>query len=106
MQDDVISPELQRAKINLETASAPWTALERFFAQGRLVWVAPTLNLLDVALAASQDEAAKIAAWQQAGELRQPEMAQARIWQADNQQLWTVVVKPWVFIQETDAADS
>lgn len=106
MQNEFIAPELQRAKLNLETALAPWSALERFFAQGRLIWVDEKLDLLDVAFAVSQDEVQTIDDWMQVSGIRQPCVEQAKRWQSNDQPLWAVVVRPWVFIQEDRAGES
>ena len=46
---------LLRAKLNLETARIPWAELQRFFARGVAVWIAPGLDLVDTAVAFSQD---------------------------------------------------
>ena len=48
---------LLRAKLLGETATAPWRELQRFFAQGLVVWVAPGLDLIEVGLAMSGDRA-------------------------------------------------
>ena len=41
---------LERARINQETARLPWRELQRFFAQGRVIAVAPELDLVELAL--------------------------------------------------------
>jgi len=41
--------ELERARIIGETAKIPWLELQRFFAAGKVMWIAADLDLVDVA---------------------------------------------------------
>jgi hypothetical protein len=62
--------QLERTRIIGETAQIPWLELQRFFAAGKVIWIATELDLVDVA------------------------------WVGDDELLWSVVVKPWVLVQE------
>lgn len=91
---------LERARLNQETARIPWRELQRFFAQGRVIAVDPELDLVELALQCALDEAGAIV-----GELEQGRMApvsdeQARAWLEANAEVWAVVVKPWVLVQD------
>lgn len=91
---------LERARLNQETARIPWTELQRFFARGVLIWVRPGADLIDTALAlAADDRAAVETALAQGGVARVTD-EQARAWLASEAELWAIVVKPWVLIQE------
>lgn len=91
---------LLRAKLHGETATAPWRELQRFFAQGAVVAVAPGLDLVEVGLAMSQDRADLFQDWLAAGQVALATDAQAKAWLAADAHLWTLVVKPWILVQE------
>lgn len=91
---------LLRAKLNQETARIPWVELQRFFARGVAVWIAPELDLVDTAAAFSQDRTALVQTEMAAGRIAQVDADQAREWLAQDAILWAVVVSPWVLVQE------
>lgn len=92
--------ELLKAKVNLETAQIPWRELQRFFAAGTAVFVAPALDLTQVACEMARDNAAQIQHWMQAGQVGPVSDEQARQWFESDTLLWAAVVKPWVLVQE------
>jgi hypothetical protein len=94
---------LLHAKLNLETAPITWKELERFFASGAVYFVAANLDMVDVAVQISQDNSAAVKAWLDAGELSAVSDAQALQWLEANATLWSVVVKPWILVQEMAA---
>lgn len=89
-----------RAKLIGETATAPWRELQRFFAQGAVVAVAPGLDLVEVGLAMSRDRAALFQDWLAVGQVALATDGQAKAWLAADTHLWTLVVKPWILVQE------
>ena len=89
-----------RAKLHDETATAPWRELLRFFAQGAVVAVAPGLDLVEVGLAMSRDRAALFQDWLAVGQVALATDGQAKAWLAADTHLWTLVVKPWILVQE------
>jgi hypothetical protein len=100
MEEVEESPELLQAKLNQETAKIPWVDLLRFFAQGRVVFVGPGLDLVEVAALACSDRSAEIETWVKEDRICKVSDEQARRWLERDALLWTVVVKPWVFVQE------
>ncbi|WP_289682506.1 DUF2288 domain-containing protein [Candidatus Venteria ishoeyi] len=91
--------DMQRVKINQETAKIAWLELQRFFANGSLIAVTEELDLVEVALHFSNDNKAPINTWMQAGKLGKVSDQQAQNWLAANTVFWSVVIKPWVLIQ-------
>ncbi len=87
------------AKLNLETAKLPWRELEVFFARGIVINVAAHMSLVEVAATVARDEKNSLAQWIEQGHVGQVSNVQAREWHANESLLWTVVVKPWVFVQ-------
>lgn len=98
--------QIERAKLNGETALMAWTELARFFAQGAVMSVHPSLDLIDVAARMSLDDIASIRLWHETGALGFVSDAQATRWAGENLELWTVVVKPYILVQEPKTAPS
>ncbi len=93
------SSEIFRAKLNLETAQIAWKELQRYFASGVALAVAPDLDLVEVAYQMSQDNSAQIQQWIAARKFGRVSEEQAQGWLATDEILWAVVVSPWVLVQ-------
>lgn len=91
------------AKLLGETASIGWDELQPFFARGALLWVSAQLDLVAVALAVAQDDKASMSAWLTAAQVGKISATQAEDWLQRDPSLWTVVVAPWVLVQERAA---
>lgn len=89
----------EKAKILGETAKISWQELEKFYAQGKLILVDRTLNLVDVGYSISLDDATKIIEWMEEGLLLKQFDHQAKQWHKENTQVWSVVIHPWVLVQ-------
>lgn len=98
-QTDQNTP-LDRAKLNFETAKTPWAELQRVFAMGKVVYVSPELDLVDVAHQCAQDNRNTFEAWMSTGQVFVATDQQARQWFETNAMVWAVVVKPWVLVQD------
>ncbi len=92
--------DILRAKLNLETAQLAWPELERHFARGVVVKIAPGTDLVDAALQFAENNAAAIQAWLEDGRVARAELADAEDWHARQPRFWAVVVAPWVLVQE------
>ncbi|NVM78440.1 hypothetical protein FHW83_004268 [Duganella sp. SG902] len=92
-----------RDKVNRETARLPWTELLKHFAQGNVVWVANSLDLVDVAVRISHDDKANISQWMNAGLLAKVSDQQAQEWLTTHAQLWACVVSPFILVQQEKA---
>ena len=92
-----------RDKVNRETARLPWTELLKHFAQGNVVWVADSLDLVDVAVRVSHDDKASIGQWMEAGLLARVDDQQAQRWLETDAQLWASVVSPFILVQQEKA---
>ncbi|MCL7419370.1 MAG: DUF2288 domain-containing protein [Methylobacter sp.] len=91
--------DLIREKVNLETSQIAWKELQRFFASGTAVYVAPDLDLVEVAYQFSMDNKALVEQWMQNGQLGLVSDQQAIDWLEADVQVWAVVVKPWILVQ-------
>lgn len=89
-----------KEKINLETSQIAWKELLRFFASGSAVFVAPELDLVDVAYQFSIDNKNQVALWMENKQLSPVSDQQAINWLERDAEVWAVVVKPWILVQE------
>jgi len=92
-------PEM-RDRINLETGRLQWPELQRPFASGAVIAVAPELDLVDVAVKFTEDDRDSVHAWISAGKVVRATDDDGRRWNEANQVFWAVVVAPWVLVQE------
>jgi hypothetical protein len=92
--------ELEKEKVNLETAQIAWTDLQRFFAKGEVVWVSDELDLIEVSYQFSIDDKASVQNWLEAQQIALVSDTQALRWFEKNAELWAVVVKPRILVQE------
>lgn len=87
-------------RLNLETGRITWKELGFFFARGRVLQVTGDLDLIEVASALANDKASQVSAWLDAQQVSILPDAVAKIWAADDHNLWAVVVAPWVVVQK------
>ena len=92
--------DIAREKVNLETSKIAWKELQRFFAGGSAVFVASSLDLVDVAYQFSIDNKILVAQWLQNNQVALVSDQQAINWLESDAEVWAVVVKPWVLVQE------
>ena len=97
--DQAQDEALERARLNTETAKIAWRELQRFFAQGNAVAVAPHLDLVEVAYQISCDNKTQVEQWMNERQVGPVSDAQAREWVEANALVWSVVVRPWVLVQ-------
>jgi hypothetical protein len=92
--------DIAREKVNLETSKIAWKELQRFFASGSAVFVASSLDLVDVAYQISIDNKNLVEQWLQDNLVGLVSDQQALKWLESNTEVWAVVVKPWILVQE------
>ena len=89
----------EKAKIHAETARTRWQDIALFYAKGQMIHVSETLDLIDVAHRLSIDDNEQIEQWINADLLQRGFDELAKTWADSEEELWTVVVKPWVLVQ-------
>jgi hypothetical protein len=94
------SGDSAREKVNLETSTIAWKELQRFFAAGTAVFVASSLDLVDVAYQFSIDNKNQVGQWMQDKQVALVSDQQAIDWLESDAEVWAVVVKPWILVQE------
>ena len=93
--------DLTKDKVNQETSKIAWSELQRFFAQGLAVYISPSLDLVEVADAFAKDKTSLVEKWMQQQQVHLVSDQQAAEWIQNDVQVWAVVVKPWLLIQNT-----
>ncbi|MFO7809219.1 DUF2288 domain-containing protein [Guyparkeria sp.] len=101
---EALDDETLYAELVGQTARIEWAELERFFAKGQILKIAPTLDLVDVAMAIIRDRADSVGAWQEAGEIDALDTDTARRWAEGESVLWAVVTPPWILVQQAEGA--
>ena len=96
---DLNDPEVRKAVLNSETAKIPWRELQRYFASGAAISVAPDLDLLAVGAEVMADNKALVEQWISEGRVGPVSDRQAAQWYDADALMWAVVLSPWVFVQ-------
>lgn len=91
------------AKLHSETAKIRWHELQRFFAQGSVMLVNDGVDMIELAAMMAQDDADALQLLIDAGKVSPPTNDQARAWHALDRELWSVVVAPFVLVQENSS---
>jgi hypothetical protein len=95
-----ICGDIAREKVNLETSKIAWKELQRFFASGSAVFVASSLDLVEVAYQFSVDNKNWVEQWLQNKQIALVSDKQTIDWLESDAEVWAVVVKPWLLVQE------
>ena len=95
-----LNEEELRQKINLETGQLSWLELQKYFAKGNVIVVRPQLDLIDVAARFAEDDKDAVAKWIENEDIKRALDEDARQWNERNSDFWTVVVAPWILVQE------
>lgn len=94
------SIEELRCRLNGETGKLGWSELERHFARGVMIRVAPGLDLVEVASAMVRDDKTVVESWLAGGRIARASAEDAVAWNARRPLFWAVVTAPWVLAQE------
>ena len=102
MEDGIMNTDQEnnRNKINRETARIAWKELQRHFASGATLVVSDDLDLVEVALQMSSDNRALFEQWLTVGKINEVSDEQALAWYEADAKMWSVVVSPWVLVQQ------
>ena len=89
-----------RAHLHGETSKLPWSELEKHFARGVVFKVAKGLDILDVAIVIVRDDKDSLKTWIDDKKVIGAEIEDAKKWHESDASLWSVVVAPFVLVQE------
>lgn len=96
---DLKNPELIKQKLNLDTARINWSLLANYQKEGAVIEVESSLDLIEVATEFVLDNQQKVKTWLEDEMIRKVADQQSSLWLDANQELWAVVVAPWVLVQ-------
>ncbi len=86
-------------KLNLETALIKWKELQIFFAQGKLLIVSHSEDLIDVATIIADNETDKLSKLIEAKNVQFATVDWIKEKIKDSTELWAVVISPYVVAQ-------
>ena len=86
--------------LHMETAKMSWLELQPFFAKGSVLVIDRTLDLVQIAVDFSEDNADKLSQHINKNLISPPSNDLARNWYNRDETLWAVVVSPFVLVQE------
>ena len=89
-----------KQKFNLETGRLDWQEIQTHFARGVVIVVNQELDLIDIAVKLSDDNAKMIEELINNGDIVRAHDDHARSWVVKEPSFWAVVVSPWVLVQE------
>ena len=87
-------------KLNLETGQLDWPELQTFFARGIVIVVDREHDLIEIAKLLHADNKSSIESMIENGGLVRANDDHARDWLAREPVFWSVVIAPWVLVQE------
>lgn len=104
MRYGIIGEDLSSDEEKLEkyTGEVDWSYLEKHYAAGSLVYVDPSLDLIEVGKAFSADDTDKVQAWRKSGDILQPSTPHAMYWEESNARFLALVVTPFVLAQPVE----
>jgi hypothetical protein len=87
-------------RLNGETAKIEWHQLQKHYASGSVISVAPGFDLIKVAIAMHRDNTAQIKKWLAEQLVAEVSDRQAQSWYQENALVWALVIPPFVLVQE------
>jgi len=89
-----------RETLESESGTITWQELEKHFARGVLRVVSEDSKLIDIALFIAENNTDEITSALANNNILEPNSSQAKNWQQKNSSFLSVVVAPFVLIQE------
>lgn len=89
-----------RANFHAETSKLPWVDLEKHFARGVVFKVANGVDMIDVAIVMCRDDKDTLEQWIKEKKVSGADIEDAKKWHESSASLWTLVVVPWILVQE------
>ena len=91
-----------REHLHGETSKLPWKDLEKHFARGVVFKVEQGLDILDVAIVIARDDKDSLKLWIDDKKVMAVEVEDAKKWHEASTSLWSVVVAPFILVQELE----
>jgi hypothetical protein len=95
-------PQALRTSLRASLDQAEWSWIARHLERDAVIVVTLKLDLVEVAAKVAEDDTAAIQGWISQGHVRKPTREELEAWgQAPDRKFATLVVQPYVLIQET-----
>ena len=91
-----------RTHLHGETSKLPWSELETHFARGVLFKVEKGIDIIDVAIVMSRDDKDTLKEWIDTQKVIAVETDDAQRWHDASESLWSVVIAPFILVQEIE----
>ena len=88
-------------RLNRETAKIEWHQLQKHYAFGSVISVAPGFDLIKVAIALHRDDTTQVKQWLSEKLVTKVNDTQAQRWYDEKTSVWALVIPPFVLVQET-----
>ena len=88
-------------RLNGETAKIEWHQLQKHYASGSVISVAPGFDLIKVAIALHRDDTAQVKQLLAEKLVTKVNDTQAQRWYDEKASVWALVIPPFVLVQET-----
>ena len=88
-------------RLNGETAKIEWHQLQKHYASGSVISVAPSFDLIKVAIALHRDDTTQVKQWLAEKLVTEVNDTQAQRWYDEKTSVWALVIPPFVLVQET-----
>jgi hypothetical protein len=92
-------PDSPWEKLEKYTGEVDWAYLKKHYEHGVLIWVDPSLSLVEVGHVIAIDDADRVQSWKQSGDLVIPSDPHAAHWENTQARFNALVVSPFVLIQ-------
>jgi len=92
-----------REKLEKYTGEIEWPHLRPHFDNGALLYLDPSLSLVEVGEALANDDAERVARWKKSGDLVVPSEPHAAHWDQTGASFRALVVSPFVLIQPAES---
>lgn len=90
-----------REKLEQSVGPVFFSDLRAHLSRDALFVVAPSVALVDCAVAVALDDVATVGRWIESGELRKPSRGERDAWPAETERRWNaLVVQPFVLVQD------
>ena len=99
-EQEPTSADQLRAEFHSQTAKVSWQDLQTHYARGAVVMVETELDLVEVAMQLRVDNKAQFELWMAEGRVSGITDEHGQRLFDDNPLVWTVVVPPWVLVQQ------
>lgn len=95
-------PANESEKLEKYTGTVDWQYLKPHFENGALLYIDPSLSLVEVGEAFTRDDTEAVANWRGSGDIVVPSELHAEYWEKSEATFFALVVSPFVLAQPVE----